>query len=322
MWAWLGAIPHWLYFTPLRKSGATWSRVVIWSSGIATASAIIGLVIGVWMYSPAKRYRYAGAPTSIPYRRQKRWHTILGLVFGAGAITWALSGFLSMEPFPLSSQEEVAGASIPQVLRGRMRFADFAGKDPRTALREAGPGPVAELEFTAFAGEPMYLATLGSGATHIVPVEGRPMVEFDRARIMDLVRRAAGTTGVAELRVLTEYDRYYLDRRRQRPLPVILARLNDAQQTRYYIDPKTARVAGGYRSGDWMERWLYHGLHSLDFPWLYRYRPLWDIVVITFLAGGTALCVTSLILAWRVLGRRLRVLVSERRELPATEDLA
>ena len=54
-----------------------------------------------------------------------------------------------------------------------------------------------------------------------------------------------------------------------------------------------------------MSRWLYHGLHSLDFPWLYNYRPLWDIVVITFMIGGTALCVTSLTLAWRVLGRKL-----------------
>ena len=54
-----------------------------------------------------------------------------------------------------------------------------------------------------------------------------------------------------------------------------------------------------------MNRWLYHGLHSLDFPWLYNYRPLWDIVVITFMVGGTALCVTSLVLAWRVLGRTL-----------------
>ena len=54
-----------------------------------------------------------------------------------------------------------------------------------------------------------------------------------------------------------------------------------------------------------MERWLYHGLHSFDFPWLYNYRPAWDIVVITFMVGGTALCVTSLILAWRVVGRKL-----------------
>ncbi len=90
---------------------------------------------------------------------------------------------------------------------------------------------------------------------------------------------------------------------------MILARYTDAQQTRIYIDPKTARIASGYQSGDWMDRWLYHGLHSLNFPWLYNHRPLWDIVVISFMIGGTTLCVTSLILAWRVLGRKLRALL-------------
>ena len=81
--------------------------------------------------------------------------------------------------------------------------------------------------------------------------------------------------------------------------------MNDADQTRYYIDPKTARIVGTYSSRNWVNRWLYHGLHSLDFPWLYNYRPAWDIVFITFMLGGTALCITSLILAWRVVGRKL-----------------
>ena len=71
-----------------------------------------------------------------------------------------------------------------------------------------------------------------------------------------------------------------------------------------------------------MERWLYHGLHSLNFPWLYNYRPLWDIVVITFMAGGKVLCVTSLILAWRLLGRKLRALLPGPRGQTLTEDLA
>ena len=55
---------------------------------------------------------------------------------------------------------------------------------------------------------------------------------------------------------------------------------------------------------------------------LYNYRPLWDIVVITFMAGGTALCVTSLILAWRVLGRKLRAMLPGPRGQTMTEDLA
>ena len=32
---------------------------------------------------------------------------------------------------------------------------------------------------------------------------------------------------------------------------------------------------------------------------------LWDIVVIAFMLGGTALCMTSLVLAWRAVGRKL-----------------
>jgi hypothetical protein len=87
---------------------------------------------------------------------------------------------------------------------------------------------------------------------------------------------------------------------------VILIRLNDSDRTRYYIDPRTAEVAGTYNARNWMSRWLYHGLHSLDFPWLYNHRPAWDIIVIAFMVGGTALCVTSLMLAWDVLGRKLR----------------
>ena len=153
-----------------------------------------------------------------------------------------------------------------------------------------------------FAGEPVYLATLGRGETRIVPVAGPPRTEFDRQRILDVVSKAAQPSGLAETRIVDQYDAYYVDRQRTKPLPVILVRVNDADDTRFYIDPKTARVVGSYSARTWMNRWLYHGLHSLDFPWLYNYRPLWDIVMIAFMLGGTALCVTSLILAWRVLG--------------------
>src|SRR5512135_418078 len=96
LFAHLGPIPHWLYYTPLRKNGPLWSKVVIWSSGIATVAALMGLIVGLMMYSPSRRI-------SIPYKGQKRLHHILGLFFGIVACTWAFSGMLSMEPFPLSS---------------------------------------------------------------------------------------------------------------------------------------------------------------------------------------------------------------------------
>jgi hypothetical protein len=309
--AYAGPITHWFYFTPLRKHGLQWSTVVIWSSGIGTFAALLGIVVGVWMYSPRKRYRYDDAPTGVPYRGQKRWHMVLGLIFGVATATWAFSGMLSMEPFPLSSggepddpRAEIVG-QIQQSLRSRMNVEAFAAKDPRDALAQLANLQVKELEWTTVAGAAVYMATLAGGDTRIVPVDGEPVRELDHDALIDFVRKVAGPDGLVEARVLDEYDAYYLDRRRERPLPVILARIDDAEQTRLYIDPKTARLVGGYRASDWATRWAYHGLHSLDFPWLYNYRPAWDILVMTFMLGGTALCVTSLVLAWRVLGRTI-----------------
>jgi hypothetical protein len=308
--AYLGPTPHWIYFTPLRKHQPEWSRLVIWSSGIGTLAALIGVAIGVWMYSPSRRYWHAGTPTSIPYRGQKRWHIVLGLIFGIATATWAFSGMLSMDPFPRSEPRGAAGrrggAGIAEALQGHVAIEDFTRKHPRDLLAEASDLPVKELEFTSFAGEPMYAANLGSGRTQMISLDGHRVAEFDHEQIVNAVKGTAADPSVVKARVVRQYDLYYLDRERRRPLPVVLVLMNDAEKTRYYVDPKTARVVGNYSNRNWVGRWLYNGLHSLNFPWLYNYRPLWDIVVITFMLGGTALCITSLVLAWRVIGRTLR----------------
>jgi hypothetical protein len=139
-------------------------------------------------------------------------------------------------------------------------------------------------------------------------VNGAPRRELDSRRIAEIVTRVAGPLGGATVKVISQYDRYYLDRDRQAPLPVVLVELNDMGRSRYYIDPKSARIVGGYSAANFTDRWLYHGLHSMNFPWLYNHRPAWDIVVIGFMLGGTALSVTSLVMAWQVLGRKLRLI--------------
>ncbi|MBV9503661.1 MAG: PepSY domain-containing protein [Acidobacteriia bacterium] len=307
----LGAIPHWLYYTPLQKNGLLWTRIVIWSSGLATLAALLGLIVGISLYSPSKRYWVFGEPTGIPYKGQKRLHMIFGLFFGMVACTWAFSGMLSMDPFPATTAGETGGRSagnrmLAALHSGRLQMGAFDAKPPREALAEvASQLRVKQLDFTWFVGDPVYLASEDPRHTRIIPVNGPAAEHFDSARIIQILKLASQPAGLAEARVLNEYDAYYEDRLGEKPLPVILARLNDKQQTRYYIDPRTARVVGSYNSRLWMTRWLYHGLHSLDFPLLYKHRPAWDVVVLSLLLGGTALCVTSVILAWQLMRRKL-----------------
>ncbi|MBZ5580473.1 MAG: PepSY domain-containing protein [Acidobacteriia bacterium] len=297
--AYFGAIPHWLYFTPLRKNGKLWSRIVIGLSAVATAVALFGVIVGVWMYVPSGR---------VPYTGQKRLHMILGLFFGIIAGTWAFSGMLSMDPFPTAvrSAEPDPGFKIERALRGRMPPLEaFAAKPPREALA-ASHLRVKQLDLRSFDGKPVYLATESPDRSMIVPVAGAPVAAFPENRIQAIATETIRPDRMEQSRLLTEYDAYYRDRRRQSPLPVLLIQVDDPEHSRYYIDPRTARIVGGYSSSSWVTRWLYHGLHSIDLPWLYLHRPAWDLVVLALLAGGCALSVTSVVIAGQLLRRKLR----------------
>ncbi len=261
--AYFGAIPHWLYFTPLRRNGRLWSKIVIWASGIGAIAAALGLIVGIWIVLPSKR---------IPYKGQKRLHAMLGLIFGLFACTWAFSGMLSMEPFSFSAGPRRIGGKINRALHQGGR------KSWEQVLAEARTGAKL-VDFNALAGDP--------------------------AAILEAVRHAVEPNRIAESRHVTEYEAYYLDRHGEHPLPALFVRLSDDRGSMFYIDPKTAGIVEAYDSASRVNRWLYHGLHSLDLPWLYSHRPAWDIAIVALLAGGAWLSVTSVILAWRFLRRSL-----------------
>jgi len=292
--AYCGAIPHWLYFAKLRRHAELWSQTVIWLSGAGAATSLLGLIAGIWIYFPLKR---------IPYTGPKRWHVFLGLIFGAVAFTWVFSGFLSMDPFPrLTGQDR---PNLDAALQGiRLDTARFADKDPRQAIAEAGTElRVKELEFASFDGDALYFAVETPRHSRIVPMHGGLREALDTARIVDAVNRAVSPAAVLETRAVNGYEPYYVDRDKQLPLPVVYLRLNDAGQSAYYIDPRTGKVVQSYGTRSRWDRWLYHGLHSLDIPWLYARRPAWDILVIVLLLGGTGLSITSLLMAWKVVRR-------------------
>jgi hypothetical protein len=269
--------------------------------------SVFGIVVGVWLYSPSrKRYRFPDGRSSIPYAGQKRWHTMLGLIFGLFACTWALSGMLSLSPF----QWLVARTEVPleDGLRGtEWRAEAFAARHPSEAAMQAEASlTVKELELAFVGGEALYLAAETPERRLIIPVAGKPRTELSPDQLAKAIANAAEPYEVAEFRVVREYEPYYVDRdgRHGHPLPVVFARLNDAEGSMYYVDLRSGRIVKSYGEGLRWHRWLYNGLHSFDLPWLYRHRPAWDAAVLLLMLGGTALCVTSVVIGWRRLRRK------------------
>ena len=104
---------------------------------------------------------------------------------------------------------------------------------------------------------------------------------------------------IAQVVMLHAYDFYWYAHHTPRPLPVLRLRFNDPQATWLHIDPTTGDIL---ELLDMSRRWyriLFNALHSLDFPLLLAYRPVWDLVVITLCGLGLTLSVTAVAIAWR-----------------------
>lgn len=125
--AWMGTIPHWLYFAALRENQPLWYKIIVWTSGLVCVLAVLGLIIGTMLLKRPRPFRLSAA---IPYSRWMRWHYITGLVFGIFTLTWAFSGLLSMEPFEWTRAQ---GLQVrPNVFNGGQvdlnRFATYGSR--------------------------------------------------------------------------------------------------------------------------------------------------------------------------------------------------
>jgi hypothetical protein len=300
-WGYLGAVLHWLYFTPLRRHGPLWTQVIIWSSLAGCVLCLSGLVWGVVRYSPSARYRLKREHSHTPYAGLMRWHHYAGLLVGLATFTWIFSGLLSMDPWdwhpgtaPTRQQREaVTGGPLrldalsTSVVQGVAQPFSTA-----VALAEAVRA-AKEIDVAQFRGEPFLV-------THDAPVR------FDRESMLAAARAAMPDVGVADVAWLDDYDAYYYDRDRALPLPVLRVRYADPQRTWLYLDPRRGAIVRKEERLTRVNRWLYHGLHSLDFPFLYHRRPLWDVVVIALSLGGIVLSATTLVQAVHRLRRHVR----------------
>lgn len=297
-WNWVGAVVHWIYPWQLRQHPELWRQLVIWLCVPAIALIITGTVVGFWRLRVRRRYK-GGRMT--PYRGWQRWHHILGIACVVFVFTFMVSGLLSMNPGRVFTSPAPDAGQRDAWADGPL-ITEAAAPD---ALLDAVPNGVRELEWDRQAGTAL-VHLHGTGTSRVRQADGQPFEPDADA----LVARAEGLVSdgsINEATRLTEYDHYYYARHRDRPLPVLRLRFDDTASTTLYIDPQTAAIESRIdHSGRW-RRWLYNGLHSLDFPVLWERRPLWDVVVLALSLAGLAFSLTGVVIGWKRLVGRVRV---------------
>ena len=337
-WGYMSAVLHWLYFTPLRRHSQFWQQFVIWSSLIGTVMCGMGIVLGIWRYSVSRRFRLRGVPSRTPYASWMKWHHYAGLIFGFFTCTWAFSGALSLSPFDFLKTSPATPAIRDAATGGPVNLSPLTVERIRAAHERISEAfPPRELDFFQFQGKPYFIAYRPPAESEAAPWRNSGIADasslfidresvkisvlrpeqgtfsgFEPERMWDVANAAMPGIAVRDSVWLNEYDNYYYSQKRQRTLPVLRVRYADPQETWRYLDPKNGVIASRLERSSRWNRWLYHGFHSLDFPFLYYRRPLWDVIVILLSVGGIAISVTSALPAWRRLVRHARPIFGRR----------
>jgi hypothetical protein len=292
-WNWLGSVPHWLFFADLRHNAPLWSEIVIATSLIGCFLAATGIYIGVlqWIRRPAGLWT--------PYHGFNLWHHIAGLVFGILALSWVLSGLLSMNPWGW-----LEGASAQRERAQLRNGAAPSGGQIKAALQTFAavrPPDLVSLKIAPFNGDVYFIATASGGARRrlnagAVPA---PLSETDWAFAAGILGR---TANAPILKLMTQEDDYYFSHHRDLALLPVY-RLVLADGTRYYLDAVSGTLAAKLDGGAQAYRWLHEGLHRMDFTAAMRGRPQWDVLMLVLMSGVTLLCVTGAYLGYRRLSR-------------------
>jgi len=290
-WNWLGAVPHWLYFTALRVNGPLWSQVVIYTSLLGVFLTVTGIYVGVVMYGRGKK-RWS------PFRGVALWHHWMGLVFGVLTLTWVASGLFSMNPWGWFESQGPT-EEIPNLAGRPLEGADAAALV--AALADSSRRGIVQAEVSVQAGTAYAILIRADGTRSRGALPGLAPAPASEAELAAKARAAKPTTEIARSGMIAEPDAYHYSHHDTAVLPAWRVIYANEDATRLYFDPRTGELVRFVDAQSRAFRWWHLGLHRLDFPVL-RSRPLWDLVTVPLLIGVSLLCVLGV---WMGL-RRLR----------------
>lgn len=286
-WNYAGSVMHWIYPTFLRRNWVAWDRAGWTLSLVAVMAALTGAVLGVL------RVKRSGGRVGSPYRGWHAWHHGLGLISTTFVLTYILSGWLSMDHGRLFSTGNVTTAEALAITGS----PDWASIDIQGAPRVAGR--LKEIEWFAFGGKIYRRDRAGLDAQQLFLVTptagnstpGQPHLRPDEVSAIGARLQAACQPAVP----VDVRDSYHLAQSMP-SAPVVRLVCGDVW---IHIDSANGAIAERLDSSRRAYRWLYSGLHTLDFPALIA-RPMLRTALIMALCGcGLIFSLTGVVIAWR-----------------------
>ncbi|EQB08877.1 hypothetical protein L288_07115 [Sphingobium quisquiliarum P25] len=306
-WNWAGAVPHWLYLSALRRDGAFWRQVVLWTSGPAIIVGVTGLWIGILRMRLRRRYKN-GAVT--PYRGWMKWHHLTGLIGGLFAITWMFSGWLSVNPFDWFARNGPAGGPA---LYAAHAGADFPALDMASLAARAAQAR--EARFGWIGGRPVVtLASTGDTPPVMASPSGQPL-RFTQAELAAAAQRLMPGVPIRQTILLTEPDLYWYSHGHDRPLPVLRIIFADADRTWVTIDPQSGGLLSQQNASGRTYRWLFNALHDFDLPFLLANRMLRDPLMWLLSGLGIVMSLSGIVIGWRHLAKSYRRSAAKRERM-------
>lgn len=302
--AWLGPIPHWIYPTVLLRNRPLWNDIIIWTSSLGALMCIAGMVMGFVRYKRKDKESLAFSPYK---KKWFRWHHYTGFVFGIFAFTWVFSGLLSMTPLDWAPFTRLNPDENGKWTGGILKPELFTLSAEKASGLFRSQLSVKEIQLVQLNGKPYFQAYQDELHTRLIEADSSgklPFKQFEGERFIDKIKEMNPGENIIETAVLNEYDDYYYSKNKEKRLPVLRVKMSTAEETWYYVDLKTGQVVLKQEKLSRLERWLYHGLHSLDFGFIFYKRPLWDIVVIVLMLGGLTASSTGLILTCKWIRRK------------------
>jgi hypothetical protein len=297
-WNWAGAVIHWIYFTPLRKSYSAWNQVVWWVSLVALLSVSVGTWLGFLRFASN---RAAGRKGLSPFRGWMRWHHVIGLFASAIVVTWMLSGWLSMDHGRIFSR---GGATEKQALQmSGISVGAVSQAATFESLRDVAPA--SEVTFNAVAGRPFITATGPSGrAARILFLDQPPapiLVSLPDSLLLSGVDHIWPGQVQAILRPDAYDDLYRLAE--STPGSAAVFRVSGNPPLRIYVDRYSGRFLTVMDASRRSYAWIYYALHTFQFPGLIKHPEIRTALVLALLALGFTASATGVVLSVKRLRR-------------------